>query len=54
MMHFSQIYPFPEGGFDYIEFLKNANLVISVENNATGQFAKLMQPKQASNLPARS
>lgn len=45
MMHFSQIYPFPEGGerFDYIEFLKNANLVISVENNATGQFAKLMR-----------
>lgn len=44
MMHFSQIYPFPERDrFDYIEFLKNANLVISVENNATGQFAKLMR-----------
>ncbi|MDM7919316.1 MAG: 2-oxoacid:acceptor oxidoreductase subunit alpha, partial [Methanosarcina sp.] len=42
-VHFSQIYPFPElDRFDYIEFLKNANLVISIENNASGQFAKLM------------
>jgi 2-oxoglutarate ferredoxin oxidoreductase subunit alpha len=44
MMHFSQIYPFPElDRFDYIEFLKNASTVISVENNASGQFAKLMR-----------
>jgi len=44
MMHFSQIYPFSKKDrFDYIEFLKNTDLVISVENNATGQFAKLMR-----------
>ncbi len=44
MMHFSQIYPFSERDrFDYTELLKNADLVISVENNATGQFAKLMR-----------
>lgn len=44
MMHFSQIYPFSERDrFDYMELLKNADLVISVENNATGQFAKLMR-----------
>ncbi|MPN22211.1 hypothetical protein SDC9_169594 [bioreactor metagenome] len=44
MLHFSQIYPFPElEKLDYIELLKNANTVISVENNASGQFAKLMR-----------
>jgi len=44
MMHFSQIYPFPElDRFDYIKLLKSANLVISIENNASGQFAKLMR-----------
>jgi len=44
MMHFSQIYPFPElDRFDYIKLFKNANLVISIENNASGQFAKLMR-----------
>lgn len=44
MMHFSQIYPFSERDrFDYIELLKNANLVISIENNASGQFAKLIR-----------
>ncbi len=44
MMHFSQIYPFSERDrFDYVELLKNTGIVISVENNATGQFAKLMR-----------
>jgi 2-oxoglutarate/2-oxoacid ferredoxin oxidoreductase subunit alpha len=44
MMHFSQIYPFPEQDkFDYIELLKNADLTICIENNATGQFARLIR-----------
>jgi 2-oxoglutarate ferredoxin oxidoreductase subunit alpha len=44
MLHFSQIYPFPElDKFDYVELLKNADLTIGVENNATGQFAKLLR-----------
>jgi 2-oxoglutarate ferredoxin oxidoreductase subunit alpha len=44
MMHFSQIYPLPEyGKFDYIELLKNADLTVCIENNASGQFAKLIR-----------
>jgi len=44
MMHFSQIYPFSERDrFDYVETLENADTTICIENNATGQFAKLMR-----------
>jgi len=44
MMHFSQIYPVPERDkLDYIELLKNADITICIENNATGQFAKLIR-----------
>jgi 2-oxoglutarate/2-oxoacid ferredoxin oxidoreductase subunit alpha len=44
MMHFSQVYPLPERDkLDYIELLKNADLTICIENNASGQFAKLMR-----------
>lgn len=44
MLHFSEIYPFPERDrFDYLELLENADLVICIENNATGQFAKLFR-----------
>ena len=44
MMHFSQIYPLPEQvKFDYIEILKNADLTVCIENNSSGQFAKLIR-----------
>lgn len=56
MLHFSEIYPFPssiplprgEGArgrleSDYLKLLKDANLTICIENNATGQFARLMR-----------
>ncbi|HET8686803.1 MAG TPA: 2-oxoacid:acceptor oxidoreductase subunit alpha, partial [Methanosarcina sp.] len=44
MMHFSQIYPLPERDtFDYIDILEKADLTICIENNATGQFAKLIR-----------
>ena len=54
MLHFSEIYPFPpqppleggrgEGGsFDYLKLLRGAKLTICIENNATGQFARLMK-----------
>jgi len=44
MMHFSQIYPLSERDrFDYIELLENADLTICIENNASGQFAKLIR-----------
>jgi 2-oxoglutarate ferredoxin oxidoreductase subunit alpha len=44
MLHFSEIYPFPDSiESGYLEFLNKASLTISVENNATGQFARLMR-----------
>ena len=44
MLHFSEIYPFPSiDKFDYMKVLNNAKLTICIENNATGQFARLMR-----------
>ena len=44
MLHFSEIYPFPSTKkLDYMSLLNNAKTTICVENNATGQFAKLMR-----------
>jgi 2-oxoglutarate ferredoxin oxidoreductase subunit alpha len=44
VLHFSEIYPFPSvDAFDYLKILKNAKLSICIENNATGQFARLMR-----------
>lgn len=44
MLHFSEIYPFPgTGGFDYLALLERAKLTICVEQNAAGQFARLMR-----------
>jgi 2-oxoglutarate ferredoxin oxidoreductase subunit alpha len=44
MLHFSEIYPLPGlQSFDYVEVLKKAERTICVENNATGQFARLLK-----------
>lgn len=44
MLHFSEVYPLPEPEKgDYLKLLKSGTLTISVENNATGQFAKLLR-----------
>jgi len=44
MLHFSEIYPFPSTDkFDYLQVLNNAKATICVENNATGQFARLIR-----------
>jgi 2-oxoglutarate ferredoxin oxidoreductase subunit alpha len=44
MLHFSEIYPFPSvDGFDYLALLNNAKTGISIEQNATGQFARLFR-----------
>lgn len=44
MLHFSEIYPFPATDkFDYLNLLKNSGTAICIENNATGQFARLMR-----------
>lgn len=44
MLHFSEIYPFPPTNkFNYLKVLKDAKMTICVENNATGQFSRLMR-----------
>jgi 2-oxoglutarate ferredoxin oxidoreductase subunit alpha len=44
MLHFSELQPFPgTGKFDYLAFLERAKLTVCVEQNATGQFARLMK-----------
>ncbi len=44
MLHFSEIYPFPSTEkFDYLKILNNAKIAICIENNATGQFARLVR-----------
>jgi 2-oxoglutarate ferredoxin oxidoreductase subunit alpha len=44
MLHFSELFPFPNRSkFDYLRFLRYAKQTICIENNATGQFARLMR-----------
>ncbi len=44
MLHFSELYPFPlQEQFDYIAYLEKAEHTICIEQNATGQFARLMK-----------
>lgn len=44
MLYFSEIYPFPSTEkFDYLHVLENAKTSMCIENNATGQFARLMR-----------
>jgi 2-oxoglutarate ferredoxin oxidoreductase subunit alpha len=41
LLHFSELYPFPAPG-DHTRMLEGARLAACIENNATGQFARLM------------
>jgi 2-oxoglutarate ferredoxin oxidoreductase subunit alpha len=44
MLHFSELYPFPAvEKFDYVRYLQSAKKTICIENNATGQFARLIR-----------
>lgn len=44
LLHFSEVWPFPPPDkFDYPRILKQAMRCICVENNATGQFARLLK-----------
>ncbi|MFA6054356.1 MAG: 2-oxoacid:acceptor oxidoreductase subunit alpha [Thermodesulfovibrionales bacterium] len=54
MLHFSEIYPFPETEkFDYLSLLENARMTICIENNAGGQFAKLMRAETGYEFTAK-
>lgn len=41
MLHFKQVWPFPEDSF--IKLTKNAKRLVVIENNATGQLARLIK-----------
>jgi 2-oxoglutarate ferredoxin oxidoreductase subunit alpha len=44
MLHFSEIYPFPSAEQTaHLKILGEARMTICIENNATGQFARLMR-----------
>ncbi len=44
MLHFSELHPLPlTEKFDYLSILGNAKLSLCIENNATGQFSRLMR-----------
>jgi 2-oxoglutarate ferredoxin oxidoreductase subunit alpha len=44
MLHFSEIYPLPSTEkLNYLDILRNASMTICIENNATGQFARLVK-----------
>lgn len=44
MLHFSELFPFPgTGTFDCLRLLQSAEKTICVEQNATGQFERLMK-----------
>ena len=54
MLHFSEISPFPlTGKFDYLKVLGDAKLSICIENNATGQFARLMRAETGFEFKAK-
>jgi 2-oxoglutarate/2-oxoacid ferredoxin oxidoreductase subunit alpha len=42
MLHFSEVFPLPETD-TWLDVLMNARLAVCVENNATGQFARLVK-----------
>lgn len=54
LLHFSEVYPFPSTEkFDYLKMLHDAKLAICAENNATGQFARLMRAETGFGFGAR-
>ena len=51
LLHFSEIYPFPSTyTFNYLSILEHANTIVCVEQNATGQFARLMRAETGFSL----
>ncbi len=53
MLHFSELWPFPgTETFDYMTLLRNAGKTICIEQNATGQFARLMKAETGFEVSA--
>ncbi len=44
LLHFSEVYPLPDTDrFDYLQYLRSAARTICIEQNATGQFERLVK-----------
>ncbi len=44
LMHFQEVFPLPsQEKFNYMDILKNAKKTVCIENNATGQFSRLIK-----------
>ncbi len=52
MLHFTDLFPFPGQG-DYTDALQQAKLTVCIENNATGQFARLVKAETGYNFTVR-
>jgi 2-oxoglutarate/2-oxoacid ferredoxin oxidoreductase subunit alpha len=53
MLHFSEIFPLPHRErFDYVRLLEKAKLPLCIENNATGQFSRLVRSETGFEFPA--
>jgi 2-oxoglutarate ferredoxin oxidoreductase subunit alpha len=54
MLHFSEIFPLPHRDrFDYVRLLENATFPFCIENNATGQFARLVRSETGFEFKAQ-
>jgi len=54
MLHFSEIYPFPSADkLFYLTLLNGARKTICIENNATGQFTRLMKAETGHDFQYR-
>lgn len=52
-LHFAELWPFPDSEkFDFISMLKEAKLTICVENNISGQFARLIRAETGFSFKA--
>jgi 2-oxoglutarate/2-oxoacid ferredoxin oxidoreductase subunit alpha len=52
MLHFSELFPLPNlERFDYVNMLRQAELPICVENNATGQLSRLLRCETGFEFP---
>jgi 2-oxoglutarate ferredoxin oxidoreductase subunit alpha len=53
LLHFSELWPFPDPAQSkYLDTLSSAKLAVCVENNATGQFARLFRSETGYVFPA--
>jgi 2-oxoglutarate ferredoxin oxidoreductase subunit alpha len=54
MLHFSEVFPLPHRErFDYVRLLQNARLSLCIENNASGQFARLLRSETGFEFKAQ-